>query len=69
MAYLKVCLKHPRAVTFDEQNCPACTAISEFMEMTDPVFKPAEAFGIAVERELTPKKKGGYDLPANRGGD
>jgi len=32
---LRICLKHPRLVYFDEPFCPACKAQSEFLQLTD----------------------------------
>jgi hypothetical protein len=31
---LKVCARHPRTVYYDEEECPACKASSEFLELT-----------------------------------
>jgi len=31
----KVCVRHPRAVWYDEEECPACKAEREFLALTD----------------------------------
>ena len=39
----KVCRKHPKAIWFDEDKCPACRAESEFLSLTDNFNTPTVA--------------------------
>lgn len=31
----KLCLRHPRPVTFDSRECPVCQIEEEFLRLTD----------------------------------